>query len=136
MQEYLDRTVEPGWVNKVMRGKTLVQRGKEAAEQINILGDDGVPVEYHERFWKSELLDAVILQQDAFDSTDAYTSFERQKYMYNMVLDICGRSFTFEDFEACSGFFKGLINDFKQMNYTEFESKAFHDYRKQIEGKL
>ena len=136
VQEYLDRTVEPGWVNKVMRGKTLVQRGKEAAEQINILGDDGVPVEYHERFWKSELLDAVILQQDAFDSTDAYTSFERQKYMYNMVLDICGRSFTFEDFEACSGFFKGLINDFKQMNYTEFESKAFHDYRKQIEGKL
>ena len=23
------------------------QRGKEIAEQINILGDDGVPVEYH-----------------------------------------------------------------------------------------
>ncbi len=136
VQEYLDRTVEPGWVNKVMRGKTLVQRGKEAAEQINILGDDGVPVEYHERFWKSELLDAVILQQDAFDSTDAYTSFERQKYMYNMVLDICGRSFTFDDFEACSGFFKGLINDFKQMNYTAFESDAFHNYRKQIEAKL
>ena len=136
VQEYLDRTVEPGWVDKVMRGKTLVQRGKEAAEQINILGDDGVPVEYHERFWKSELLDAVILQQDAFDATDAYTSFERQKYMYNMVLGICSRSFTFDDFEACSTFFKGLINDFKQMNYTEFESKAFHDYRKQIENKL
>ncbi len=114
VQEYLDRTVEPGWVSKVMRGKTLVQRGKEAAEQINILGDDGVPVEYH----------------------DAYTSFERQKYMYNMVLDICGRSFTFDDFEACSGFFKGLINDFKQMNYTAFESDAFHNYRKQIENKL
>ncbi|MDR2882215.1 MAG: V-type ATP synthase subunit A [Alistipes sp.] len=136
VQEYLERTVEPGWVGKVMRGKTLVQRGKEAAEQINILGDDGVPVEYHERFWKSELLDAVILQQDAFDSTDAYTSFERQKYMYNMVLDICGRSFTFDDFEACSVFFKGLINDFKQMNYTAFESDAFHNYRKQIENKL
>ena len=31
-----------------------LQRGKEIAEQINILGDDGVPVEYHVTFWKSE----------------------------------------------------------------------------------
>ncbi|MDR0907350.1 MAG: V-type ATP synthase subunit A, partial [Rikenellaceae bacterium] len=133
---YLDRTVEEGWVAKVMQGKTLVQRGKEAAEQINILGDDGVPVEYHERFWKSELLDAVILQQDAFDATDAYTSFERQKYMYNMVLGICRREFSFDGFEACSAFFKELINLFKQMNYTVFESDAFHNYRTQIENKL
>jgi V/A-type H+-transporting ATPase subunit A len=136
VQEYLDRTVEEGWVAKVMQGKTLVQRGKEAAEQINILGDDGVPVEYHERFWKSELLDAVILQQDAFDATDAYTSFERQKYMYNMVLSICRREFSFDGFEACSSFFKELINLFKQMNYTVFESEAFHNYRTQIENKL
>jgi V/A-type H+-transporting ATPase subunit A len=136
VREYLDRTVESGWVEKVLRGKTLVQRGKEAAEQINSLGDDGVPVEYHERFWKSELLDAVILQQDAFDSTDAYTSFARQRYMYNMVLGICERSFDFDDFEACAAFFKELINLFKQMNYTAFESEAFHGYRKQIENKL
>jgi V/A-type H+-transporting ATPase subunit A len=136
VQEYLDRTVEPGWVDKVMKGKTLVQRGKEAAEQINILGDDGVPVEYHERFWKSELLDSVILQQDAFDATDAYTSFERQKYMYNMVLGICEKRFEFDDFEECATFFKGLVNLFKQMNYTKFESPEFHDYRKQIEAKI
>jgi V/A-type H+-transporting ATPase subunit A len=134
--EYLDHTVEPGWVERVMRGKTLVQRGKEAAEQINILGDDGVPVEYHERFWKSELLDSVILQQDAFDSIDAYTSFERQRYMFNMVLRICERGFEFADFEECATFFKGLISDFRQMNYTAFESDSFHNYRKQIEKKL
>lgn len=136
VQEYLDRTVEPGWVAKVMRGKTIVQRGKEAAEQINILGDDGVPVEYHERFWKSELLDFVILQQDAFDDIDAYTSFERQRYMYNMVLGICERKFEFSDFEACSALFKELVSLFKQMNYAAFGSGAFEEYRKQIENKL
>jgi len=136
VQEYLDSTVEPGWVAKVMRGKTLVQRGKEAAEQINILGDDGVPVEYHERFWKAELLDFVILQQDAFDSTDAFTDFERQKYMYNMVLGVCERGFEFGGFEECSAFFKELINLFKQMNYTAFRSAEFESYRKQIEEKL
>jgi V/A-type H+-transporting ATPase subunit A len=136
VMEYLDQTVESGWVDKVLRGKTLVQRGKEAAEQINILGDDGVPVEYHERFWKSELLDSVILQQDAFDATDAYCPMERQRYMYNMVLGICERSFAFDDFESCATFFKELINLFRQMNYAAFESDAFEGYRKQIEKKL
>lgn len=71
IEEYLDGRIEKGWVEKVYAGKTLVQRGKEANDQINILGDDGVPVEYHERFWKSELIDFVILQQDAFDEIDA-----------------------------------------------------------------
>ena len=44
-----------------------------------LLGDDGVPVEYHVTFWKSELIDFVILQQDAFDEVDAVTPMERQE---------------------------------------------------------
>ena len=114
-------------------GKTIVQRGKEANDQINILGDDGVPVEYHERFWKSELIDFVILQQDAFDAIDANCPMERQQMMYKMVLGICNREFAFADFEACSQFFKGLINLFRQMNYSEWKSEKFEGYRKQIE---
>lgn len=130
--EYLDEHIEQGWVSRVMEGKTLVQRGKEASEQINILGDDGVPVEYHERFWKSELIDFVILQQDAFDSIDANCPIERQKYMFDLVLDICRKSFQFGDFEECGSFFKSLINLFKQLNYTEWQSAEFDKYRNQI----
>ncbi len=130
--EYLDGKVEKGWVEKVYKGKTLVLRGKEASEQINILGDDGVPVEYHERYYKSELIDFVILQQDAFDDIDANCPLERQKYVYNMVLDVCDKSFDFADFEECASFFKGLINLFRQMNYAEWQSEKFYDYEKQI----
>ena len=130
---YLDEHIGKDWVSKVYEGKTIVQRGKEANDQINILGDDGVPVEYHERFWKSELLDFVILQQDAFDSIDANCPIERQKMMYEMVLDVCHKSFSFTDFEACSRYFKGLINLFRQMNYSEWQSDKFFDYKRQIE---
>ena len=130
---YLDGHIGKNWVNEVYEGKTIVQRGKEANDQINILGDDGVPVVYHERFWKSELIDFVILQQDAFDDIDASTPIERQKMMYEMVLDVCRKSFDFEDFEACSRFFKGLIKLFRQMNYAEWQSEKFNDYKQQIE---
>ena len=133
IREYLDEHIEKDWVDLVYAGKTIVQRGKEANDQINILGDDGVPVEYHERFWKSELIDFVILQQDAFDEIDANCPIERQKMMYKMVLDICRKDFGFSDFEQCSQFFKGLINLFRQMNYSEWQSEKFNGYLKQIE---
>ena len=133
IREYLDDHIEKDWVDLVYAGKTIVQRGKEANDQINILGDDGVPVEYHERFWKSELIDFVILQQDAFDDIDANCPLERQKMMYKMVLDICSKEFAFTGFEECSQFFKGLINLFRQMNYSEWQSEKFNDYLKQIE---
>ena len=133
VRSYLDEHIEKNWVDAVNEGKVVMQRGKEANDQINILGDDGVPVEYHERFWKSELLDSVILQQDAFDDIDANCPIERQKTMYNMVLGICRSSFTLESFEECSKFFKELIYLFRQMNYSEWKSEQYEKFRVQIE---
>jgi len=131
--EYLDRTVEPGWVEKVRTAKNLIRRGKEASEQINILGDDGVPMSYHVNFWKSELVDFVILQQDAFDAIDALCPIERQRYMLDLVLGICSKDYEFEDFEKCRAFFKELINTLRQMNYSEFQSETFAAYRETVD---
>ena len=123
--EYLNEKIEKGWVDKVNRAKVLVRRGKEMADQINILGDDGVPMSYHETFWKSEMIDFAFLQQDAFDQIDALCSLERQKYMLNLILDICDREFKFEDYEKCRAYFKDVINALRQMNYTEFKSAEY-----------
>ena len=130
IEKYLDETIEKGWVAKVKKAKNIIRRGKEAAEQINILGDDGVPMSYHVSFWKSELVDFVILQQDGFDPVDSLCPLERQKFMLDSILDICDKDFDFEDYERCRDFFKELINLFRQMNYSEFMSENFEKYRK------
>ena len=132
IRQYLDETVEKGWVEKVLWAKNIVRRGKEAAEQINILGDDGVPMSYHVNFWKSELVDFVILQQDAFDAIDALCPMERQRFMLDLVLDICDKDFEFEDFEKCRDFFKNLINELRQMNYSAYESEQFWAYNESV----
>ena len=129
---YLDETAERGWVDKVMETKNLVRRGKEMADQINILGDDGVPMSYHEAFWKSELIDFAFLQQDAFDAIDALCPIERQRYMLDLLLEICHHNFEFENFEECRHFFKEMINILRQMNYSEFKSDKFNDYQQQL----
>jgi V/A-type H+-transporting ATPase subunit A len=128
IEDFLGEKMEKDWVDKVNEGKTLMQRGKEAAEQINILGDDGVPVEYHDRFWKSELIDFIILQQDAFDKVDSLCPLDRQKVMYNKIINICRKSFQFKSFEDCQNFYKSCINLLKQMNYSEFESDDYNKY--------
>lgn len=133
LKEYITTDLGSDWLDKVNEIKTRMQRGKEIAEQINILGDDGVPVEYHVTFWKSELIDFVILQQDAFDDIDCNTPLERQKYMLDRVIKICHTDLDFEDFNEVSTFFKTLINYLKQMNYSEFQSEDFKKYQQQYE---
>ena len=132
IREFLDEKIEKGWADMVAKAKNIIRQGRDAAEQINILGDDGVPMSYHETFWKSELLDFVFLQQDAFDAVDSLCPLERQKYMLNLILDICDRKFEFDSFEDCRNFFKEMINDLRQMNYTDFHSEDFEKYNSQL----
>ena len=134
--EDLKNRISEDWVEKVLKGKNIALRGKEAYDQINILGDDGVPVDYHTRYWKSELLDFIILQQDAFDKIDQSTPLERQKFMYSLVMEICEHEREFDNFEECSDYYKKLINIMRQMNYSEYQSKEFNNYLEQLKKEI
>ena len=136
IKAYLDEYVEKGWVEKVLRAKNYIRRGREMADQINILGDDGVPMSYHEAFWKSELIDFAFLQQDAFDAIDALTPLERQKFMLDLILALCDKPFEFDNFDDCRNFFKDIINTLRQMNYTEFRGEKFNAYEQQLRQHL
>ena len=130
--EYVESKIEEGWIDKVNEARTLLLRGKEVYEQINILGDDGVPLDYHVTFWKSEIIDFIILQQDAFDKVDQSTPVERQRYMLSHVLNICDTKFEFDNFNEVGMFFKRIINQYKQMNYSEFQSEKFNNFEKEL----
>ena len=132
-EEYIAKRINSEWIGKVNELKTRLLRGKEIAEQINILGDDGVPVEYHVIFWKSELIDFVILQQDAFDEVDAVTPMERQEEIVNMVIDVCRSEFKFDNFVEVMEYFKKMINICKQMNYAKFKSPEYVEFGKQLQ---
>ncbi len=135
-EEYIAKRIDENWIPMVNEMKTYMQRGKEIQEQINILGDDGVPVDYHEAFWKSEVIDFIILQQDAFDKTDALCPLERQQYMLKLVMNLCRKDYNFDTFGDVSDYFKKMINLLKQMNYTEFQSDDFKNYEKKLEELL
>ena len=134
--KYITGRIDSEWISKVNELKTRLLRGKEISEQINILGDDGVPVDYHVTFWKSELIDFIVLQQDAFDEIDAVTPMERQVTIVDRVIDICHSEFKFDTFLEVIDYFKKVINLCKQMNYQPFESEKYFEYEKELKALL
>lgn len=134
--EYAKDKLDENWVEIVSEARNILIRGKETEEQINILGDDSVPIDYHVTLWKSELVDFVILQQDAFDKIDASTSLERQEYMLKKIIGITRSEFRFDNFEEVGIYFKRLINAFRQLNYTVFKSEEFYNTEKESDAIL
>lgn len=134
--ENTDTSIQKGWVAKVKKCKDLIRNGLEARDQISILGDDAVPVEYHVVFWKSEMIDFALIQQDSFDDVDMNTSLERQQYMFNKLMEIGDMEFHFSEFEEVGTFFKQIINILKQMNYSPFDSSQFKKHHKELEKVL
>lgn len=135
-QKYITDKMGEEWLDMVGTVKQTMVRGREVSEQINILGDDGVPLEYHVVFWKSELFDFILYQQDAFDAVDSVTSIERQKAILKQLIAINEMEFEFEDFEEVGEYFKRLINVMKQMNYTHEGSDDFRRYEQQLQKVL
>jgi V/A-type H+/Na+-transporting ATPase subunit A len=131
-KEYIKEKISGEWIDKVNKVKNILLSGREAQEQINILGDDGVPIDYHVRFWKSEIIDFVILQQDAFDSIDYSTPIERQRYMLDTVLGINDTGFNFDSFEDVNHYFRRIINELKQMNYSEYKKDQFNKHEDEL----
>lgn len=136
VQEYLEENFEPHWIEKIAYIKDILLRGKEAYDQINILGDDSVPIEYHQRYWKSELVDFGFLQQDAFDPVDKATSLERQRYMMDIIYNICDAEFKFDIFTDVSAYFKKIINIIRQINYSEFQKEEFKKFEDELQSTL
>ncbi|MCB9292530.1 MAG: V-type ATP synthase subunit A [Lewinellaceae bacterium] len=132
LQKTLNEQIAPDWVNRVEELKNILLRGKEASEQINILGDDGVSVDTHLVFWRSEVIDSIILQQDAFDEVDARSPMKRQKYMVDKVLEVAATELSFGSYEEVNPFFKRVIAALRQMNYSEFESEKFKKYEEEL----
>jgi V/A-type H+-transporting ATPase subunit A len=133
VQDYMNANIDTTWIENVTYAKDVLLRGREAYEQINILGDDGVPLAYHDIYWKSEVIDFAFLQQDAFDKVDRYSPMKRQRYMFELILSVCRTHFKFNAFEEIQDYFKNIINILKQMNYAQYESEPFMKYRAQLD---
>jgi V/A-type H+-transporting ATPase subunit A len=126
----------PEWVSLVEEAQNLQFRGNEIHQMMLVVGEEGVSIEDLMIYLKSEMVDAICLQQDAFDVVERATSLERQVSDFLLLMDMVHHPFTFQDKEEARKEMTHLQNLFFQMKYCPFNGELYQKYRRDIESIL
>ncbi len=116
--------------------RDIYKNGAEVNQMMKVVGEEGTSLDDFVIYLKSEFLDAVYMQQDSFDEIEGASSVERQKYVFNKIIEILGSNFEFEEKDDARNFFNTLRQNFVDMNYKEFKSADFEKAEKNIKSTL
>jgi len=124
--------IDPTWVQKVKDAQRLIYDGNEVKKRMDVVGEEGTSLGDFILHLKAELLDAVFLQQNAFDPVDASNTMERQVYVFSTVTRILQKEIQAKDKDDARDIFFKLTALFKNWNSSQWESEVFKGYEKQI----
>lgn len=117
---------------KVNAARQILVEGGDVNQMMKVVGEEGTSMEDFVVYLKSEYLDAVYLQQDAYNDIDSACSAERQKYLFGKVFQILKTPMTFKEKDVARSFFLKLTQITKDWNRVEFQSQEFKNLEVQI----
>ncbi len=112
--------------------KSILHHGDEIGSMMKVVGEEGTALLDYITYLKSEMLDAVYLQQNSFDLVDANCTTLRQRYVTDKLVYILGSDYAIESKDDARSFFNRLRQKFIDWNYTVFKSEAFKNAELQI----
>jgi V/A-type H+-transporting ATPase subunit A len=124
------------WVDFVQEAHNLIFKGNEIHQMMLVVGEEGIGLDDLVTYLKTEIIDAVCLQQDSFDKVDQATSRERQISDFLLLMDMVRHPFKFESKEQAKGQMVHMQNLFFQLKYCPFREEAYQRYRSEIEAML
>ena len=113
--------------------KNILHHGNEIASMMRVVGEDGTTLSDYITYLKSEMLDAVYLQQNSFDLIDANCGTLRQRYVTDKLISVLGSDYALESKDDARAFFNHMRQIFIDWNYTKFESDNFKKYEYAID---
>ena len=114
--------------------KSILRHGDEIGSMMKVVGEEGTSLTDYTLYLKSEMLDAVYLQQNAFDIVDANCGTERQQYVTDKLIYVLGSEYTVANKDDARSFINRLRQKFIDWNYTEFQSDAFKKTESEIDA--
>ncbi len=128
----------PGVVDegRVARARALLHRGNEINQMMKVVGEEGTSLADFVVYLKAEFLDAVYLQQDAYDPVDCATDGPRQQHVFAVIAALLDAELRLADKEAARLFFQRLTQATRDWNRTPLDSPAFKDQEKRLQDML
>lgn len=124
------------WVKLVKEAHEVIFAGNDIRQMMLVVGEEGINMDDFVIYLKSEIIDAVCLQQDSFDPVDRETSRERQISDFLLLMKMAHHAFTFESKKEARTKMTHMQNFFFQLKYCEFEGADYGGYRAEIEDIL
>ena len=119
--------------NKLEFCKGILQHGDEIGSMMKVVGEEGTTLSDYITYLKSEMLDAVYLQQNSFDLIEANCTTMRQRYVTDKLVYVLGSNYAAESKDDARSFFNRMRQKFIDWNYTEFESESFKKAESEID---
>ena len=113
--------------------RNILFHGNDIGSMMKVVGEEGTSLPDYIVYLKGEMLDAVYLQQDSFNLTDASCGAERQRYVINKLIRILGSEYALSDKDGARSFFNRMRQKFLDWNDTEFMSEAFRAREAEID---
>lgn len=113
--------------------KDILHHGDEIGSMMKVVGEEGTTLLDYITYLKSEMLDAVYLQQNSFDLVEANCGKQRQRYVTDKLVYILGSNYALQNKDDARGFFNRMRQKFIDWNYTEFESESFKKAESEID---
>lgn len=104
---------------------TILSRGRDVEQMMKVVGEEGTSLDDYTAYLKSEFIDQVYLQQNAFDPVDGVTSKERQLYVFGFLMGILKIEFAFDEKSDALKFFQVLRQIFINWNYSRWDTDEF-----------
>jgi len=131
MRDTLDK-LDPQWIQIVKNAQKMIRDGDEVKKRMDVVGEEGTSLADFLVYLKAEFLDAVYLQQNAFDEVDAYNTMERQIYVFKVVTQVLQKEIVVKDKDEARNLFFRLTALFKNWNSSKWESVEFKEYEEQV----
>ena len=118
---------------KVAKINQMLRRGDEVRQMMTVVGEEGTPIEDFTIMLKAEFFDSAYLQQNAFDDVDAATSTDRQRFVFDKILEVVETDFDFENKDEARRALKKISSMFINWNYAPWDPSVAPESERQDE---
>jgi V/A-type H+/Na+-transporting ATPase subunit A len=120
--------------DKVGQVRAILRRGAEVRQMMAVVGEEGTSIDDFTDMLKAEFFDNVYLQQNAFDAIDAATPADRQRFVFDKILEVIRLDFGFTDKPQARATLVTAQDLFRNWNYAAWQGPEFKKMLGQIDG--
>ena len=121
---------------KIDAARQMLRAGNDVNQMMKVVGEEGTPTSDFVTYLKSEFIDSVYLQQNTFDPVDSACGSKRQEYVFDKLLSVIAKSFSFRDKNAARTYFQNLRQAFIHWNYIAWDTDDFKTQEAKIDELL